>query len=147
MPETNALPTEDQLTLVRADLADKLPDNTTLEDWLDKALAKVKRDLEDERQTKWAQVYDETNDAYYDNEDSTGRNQDRIQEMIMLCTSMLVFKQYANNRGEDGAWWQMFESYEADYTNLLKSARLDLDIDEDGEVDEEGRLGQSFFCK
>jgi hypothetical protein len=147
MPETKALPSEDQLILVRADLDDKIPENTTVDDWLNKALLRVKRDLEDKRETKWAQVYDLTTDAYFDNADATGRNQDRIQEMIMLCTSMLVFQNYANTRGDDSEWWKFYESYKEEYTTLLMSARLDIDLDEDGDVDEEGRLGQSFFSK
>lgn len=149
MPETNALPTDDQLLLVRSDLDGKLPDNTTLDDWLNEGLTRVKRDLEDKRDTRWSQVYDLTNDKYFDNEDLTGRNKDRIQSMIMLCTSMLVFQQYANRQGEDSEWWSFYLSYKDEYTDRLIHARLDIDEDDDGEIDEheEDRLGQSFMSK
>lgn len=147
MPETNALPDPDDIMFVRADLDDKLPDNMTIEQWMGEALLQVKRDLEDKRAIKWAQVYDEANDAYYDNEDATGRNEDRIQMMIKLSTVSSVFEQYANTRGEDSQWWQFFESYQAKYIDLLTHARLDFDVDQDGEVDKEGVLGQASFCK
>lgn len=149
MPETNALPTDDQLLLVRADLDGKLPDNTTLDDWLNEGLTRVKRDLEDERDVRWSQVYDLTNDQYFDNEDATGRNRDRIQSMILLATSMLVFQQYANRQGEGSEWWEFYLSYKDEYTNRLSGARLDIDENDDGEIDEheEGELGQSFFSK
>jgi hypothetical protein len=149
MPETNALPTDEDLLFVRADIEDTYPDNTTIEEWLAQGLAQVKQDLDNERDLLWKQVYDTTNDEYFDGEDETGRNERNIKQMIMFASIYLCFEQFSIRAGEDSEWWRLYLHYENKYMNLLKSARLDIDRDEDGAIDsgEEGELGITFLSK
>ncbi|OQY16382.1 MAG: hypothetical protein B6I36_10325 [Desulfobacteraceae bacterium 4572_35.1] len=148
MPEINAYPTSDELLAYRTDLSNYLASGQSLDNVMATALLEVKRYLEDKRNVMWAMVFDTIGDAYWDNEDSTGRNKDRIQKAIILYTIAIIFRDYSITVG-DGAWWELYLSYRADAENTLKDARLDVDRDESGDISnsEAETLGQSFMIR
>jgi len=139
-----ALPTEAELLAVRSDLHDYADD---LAEYQNQALAAVKRILEDKRDILWSQVYDTNNDEYFDNEDATGRNEDRIKHAINLMTVALVFRDYAVDATDAGKWWELARAYATDAEEVILSAKLDIDSDESGTIDEgeEGYTGQVFL--
>jgi len=147
MAETNALPSEASITTIRNDIADYLATGVDIADYGALALAEVKRYLEDRRDIMWVMVFDTTGDAYWDNDDSTGRNQDRIQQVLRLLTIAYIFKDYSIKVPADGLWWALFEDFETRALDLLQNARLDVDRDESGEIssDEESEDGQIFL--
>ena len=149
MAETNALPSTASITTVRNDIADYLPTGVTVDDFAALALLDVKRRLEDKRDILWTWVYDTTEDEYFDNTDSTGRNEDRLQQVIRLLTIAYIFKDYSIKVPADGLWWALFEDFEKRAFDMLMDAKLDVDRDESGAITEgeESELGQVFLTR
>jgi GAF domain-containing protein len=147
MAETNAIPTDDELLAYRSDLSTYLPAGKTLQNIMATALAEVKRFLEDDRNVLWSRVYDLTNDEYFSDPDDNERNKDRIQKAIMLFTVSILFHDYAVTHG--GSWWELYLAYRSDAENTLRNAKLDIDIDDSGTVDESetAKQSQSFLVK
>lgn len=142
-------PTPTYVIEIRPDIESRLSSKLSLADYLAKALAQVKRDVEDKKGIKWSQVYDSANTAYFDNADSTGRNDDRLKHAIALQTISLIFKDYSINSGDEGKWWGLYEAYRVDYENLIDTMVLDVDLDESGAIDdgEESQTQQVFLGK
>ena len=137
------LPTTDQILEERADL-EKMTDsnNKTLDEYSDQALASIKRDLEDERDIKFDMVFNSDTDEYFVDEDGDARNDDRIKKMITLFIVSLVFKDFSNDV-EDG-YWLIHRAYNDEYMRLMTTAKLDIDRNEDGTVDDQ-TTGQKFM--
>ena len=150
MAETNAPPSREEVLLVRNDLRD-YADNMgrTIDSYITEALEECKRILEDDRGVVWFTVFDTTNDLYFDNADTTGRNEDRIQNAIAHMTASMVFRDYAIRQDLEESWTMLADYHETKATDRLLKSKLDIDIDESGTIDEseEGRLGQSFLVR
>ena len=143
-----ATPTDAQVLGIRVDLETYLVDTATISDYSARALAQLKRDLEDTRGIKWAQVYVEP--SYLDNTDNTGTNDDRCKYMIALLAVAYVFEDYAiMTEGTGTHWWDLYLAYRSDYDTTMKRAKLDVDIDDSGTIEEgeEGRSAQAFMVR
>jgi hypothetical protein len=149
MAETNAPPTDAQVLLVRDDVKDYMPEGRTLGSYISQSLAECKRILEDGRGVKWSQVFDSTNDAYLDNSDATGRNQDRIQNAVSHMAIGMVFRDYSVKQDLEESWTLHADYHENMASDRLLSSVLDVDVDESGAIDEdeESNIGQSFMVK
>ena len=151
MAETNAPPTEAEVLLIRNDLMDLIASiaGRTLDSYIVDSLAECKRILEDDRGILWTQVYDTTGDAYLDNSDSTGRNEDRIKNAMSHMAAAMVFRDYSIKFEEAESWTMLAEYHEQKAIDRLTKSKLDIDIDESGAIDddEEMLLGQVFFVK
>lgn len=147
MAETNALPSDAQILAYRSDLATYLPGGGTLQGEAATALEEVKRYLEDKRGILWRTVYDLTNDLYFVDPEGVERNQDRIQKAIILFTVAGLFKDYSVLHG--GSWWELYLAHRSDAEETLKDARLDVDLDESGAIDdgETAILSQVFMTR
>ena len=150
MAETNTLPTEAEVSLIRADLKELLPDYRTLADEMAEGLLEVKRVLEDERKVVWSRVYNTADDAYFDNSDSTGRNKDRIQNAISHMTAAIIFQGYSVMNNPEEEQWASLAQYHRDMAkSRLLDSTLDIDSDDSGAIGEgeEGQTGQVFMVK
>lgn len=141
-------PTEAAVLLLRADLKSFIDsiERQSLDNFIDLALAQLKRDLEDKKGLEWNKLYDSDSAAYL-----STRNQDKLQHMIGLLTISLVFRDYGTAReGGVSGWLDLADRFKADYDDALTNARLDIDEDEDGAIDtdtEEMLSSQGFFRK
>ena len=142
-------PTAAELKAIRSDLDSYTGDGLKLSDHVAEALKYVKRQLEDVRGILWTQVYDSDNAVYYDDEDANGRNDDRLKNAIGNMTAAYVFKDYAVTAGEGSKWWELYLAFRADADNVIKYAKLDVDLDESGDIStgEEAQAGQSFMTR
>lgn len=149
MPETTAPPNKAFVLLIRDDLSDYLPDGRTIDSYIAESLEECKRILEDDRGVVWFTVFNVTDDEYFDNSDSTGRNQDRIQNAIGHMTASMIFRDYAIKQDLEENWTMLADYHETKATDRLLKSKLDIDTDESGVIDdsEEGRLGQSFMVR
>ena len=149
MPETNASPTMQEVLLIRDDLEDFLPDGRNLDSYVAQALLECKRILEDDRACPWSRVFDSTNDAYLDNSDATGRNQDRIQNAISHQTACMIFRDYSIKNGLEENWSLLADYHCQMSKERLLESTLDIDLDDSGAIDEdeEGSVGQVFLVK
>ena len=132
-------PTIEQVKAERTDIQTYVDDNEaslTLDDYIAKALAQVKRDLRDVKGIKWNMVYDSVTADYFLNTDDEAINKDRLHNAIILLTVAYVFKDYSINRQDDGMWNSMFVQYRADYDRAIAEMVIDVDWDESGEVSE-----------
>lgn len=144
-----ALPTKDELLQVRSDLTEKLDNDgaLTLEDWMEKALAQVKRDLKNIRAIKWAMVYDSETDDYFVDEDDAANNKDQIHQMIMLLTVSLIYSDYSIDFSDEGKWYAISQDYKQQYVDLMTKAKIEVDWNESGSIDdsEEEQSGVTRF--
>jgi len=150
MAETNAVPTIEEVAALRADIENFLSDGKAIPDYTEAALAQFKLDLYNKRAIKFSSIYDTTNDLYFVNTDDEGWNDLSAISMIGNLTIALVFRDFAINAGEsESQWWDLHTYYRAEYDDTLKIAKLDVDLDGDGAIDEdeEGRGGQTFFVR
>ncbi len=150
MAETNAPPSKEAVLLVRNDLRDYTEAmGRTVDSYITEALEECKRILEDDRGVVWATVFNTTDDEYYDNSDSTGRNEDRIQNAISHMTASMVFRDYAIRQDLEENWTMLADYHETKANDRLLKSKLDIDTDESGTIDtgEEGQLGQSFMVR
>lgn len=150
MPETNATPKDTEVLLIRGDVSEFHP-GRTLSSFATEALAECKRILEDDRGIVWSRVFDTTEDAYLDNSDETGRNEDRIKNAISNMAISMVFRDYSIRQGleEDDPWTSLADYHEEKATRRLLDSKLDEDLNDSGTIDpdEEGRSGQTFLVK
>ena len=149
MAETNAPPSKAAVLLVRDDLSDYLPDGRTIDSYITESLEECKRVLEDDRGVVWFTVFNTTDDAYFDNADSTGRNQDRIQNAICHMTASMIFRDYAIKTELEESWTMLADYHEEKANERLLKSKLDIDTDESGTIEEgeEGQLGQTFMVR
>lgn len=142
------LPTSKQLLLYRSDLDDYLPEKRMFVDVMADALLETKRFLEDSRGVLWTQVFNSTTDDYYVDPDGIERNKDRLHKAIILFTISILFKDYSITSG-DGAWWDLYLAFRADAESTVKTAKLDLDLDESGSIEdsETSQTGQTFLIR
>ena len=150
MPETTAPPSREDVLLVRNDLRDYADTmGRTIDSYITEALEECKRILEDDRGVVWFTVFNITDDEYFDNADSTGRNKDRIQNAISHMTASMVFRDYAIRQELDENWTMLAEYHETKASDRLLKSTLDIDTNESGTIDdnEEGQLGQSFLVR
>ena len=150
MPETNAPPSREDVLLVRNDLRDYADSmSRTIDSYITEALEECKRILEDDRGVVWFTVFNTTEDEYFDNSDTTGRNEDRIQNAISHMTASMVFRDYAIKQDLEESWTMLADYHETKANDRLLKSKLDIDIDESGAIDdnEEGQLGQSFMVR
>ena len=149
MAETNAYPKESEILLIRADLKELLADGRTLSQERAEALKEVKRILEDDRGVPWSRVFNATADAYLDNDDSTGRNEDRIKNAISHMTASLIFRGYSVLDSEEENWSSLANFHYDMAKKRLLDSTLDIDLDDSGTIEdgEEGSTGQPFFKK
>lgn len=140
------LPTLDELYAEKSGLKEISDNNSrTLSDYQNIALAQVKRDLEDIRDILWSRVYDSTNSIYYTDADGNARNEDRIKKLINLATIASVYEDYAV-RVEDSGFWDLHVAYHEKYMRLMTVAKIDVDRNDDGTIDEaEEEIGQTFL--
>jgi hypothetical protein len=87
--------------------------------------------------------------SYLENTDGTGRNEDRCKHAIKLKVVELIFKDYAIDASEGAKWWEIAQAYKDEYDEHINNARLDVDLDDDGAIedDEEMETGQTFFSR
>jgi len=140
-------PTIEQVLAIRGDLQKFILPPKTFDDYTTRALGQLKRDLDDKRGILWSRIY--TSGAYLDNTDSTGRNEDRCHHMIGLLAVAYAFEDYALQGAAGSQWWDLYLAYRADYDELLKTAKLDVDADDSGSISsgEENVTGQRFLSK
>lgn len=142
-------PTTEQLKIERPDIQVYVEGNTanlSLDDYISKALAQVKRDVHDIKGIKWSMVYDLTTNEYFKNTDGDEQNEDRLHNVIILRTVADVFKDYAINRSAEGVWNSMYIAYRADYDLAIEQMKLSVDRDETGTIteDEDNTTTQVF---
>jgi len=153
MAETNAPPTLAEVQAQRFDITEYLLDTRDVTDYTASALLQFKNDIEDKKSIKFSQVFDSTNDLYFVATDGTTRNLNKIRkDMLSNLTVALIFLDYSINIGEadtEAKWFSLHVFYRAEYDDMLNRAVLDIDLDEDGEIDEdEERIsGQTFMVK
>jgi hypothetical protein len=142
-------PTDAEILEIREDLieAGYLSDDKDLQSYAEKALKKVKIDLEDQRGILWLRVWDSANSQYFEGSDGYTRNDDKIVRMISTKAVSMIFRDYAINMNADSQWLTVAEEYENLYMDLLKSAKLTVDTDDSGtiESDEDAQTGQTFM--
>jgi hypothetical protein len=132
-------PTRDQILLERPDIESKIDDNAAnldIDDYISKALAQVKRDIEDVKGIKWAKIYSTTDADYLTDYDGEAHNKDRVHNLIILMTVAYVFKDYAINMTDEGVWNSLYMAYKADYDRALDEVKLSVDWDESGSISE-----------
>lgn len=152
MAETNAQPTDAEILAIRFDVDTYLIDAQTKTAYSINALAQFKNDIEDKRNVKFTQVFNDTADEYFTDTDSYARNLNKIRKyMLSNLAVALIFRDYAINMQEDGdgVWFNVHLFYLTQYEDALKTAQLDIDLDEDGVIDEdeERASAQKFFSK
>lgn len=152
MSEVNAPPTPDEIKLIRADIETYLTNDRILDDHAGGALTQFKIDLEDKRDILFSQVFDLTNDKYFEDSNGNTRNLNKIrQEMLCNLTVSKIFRDYAIATAEEteSRWWDLANEYESRYEDRLNSTQLDVDWDGDGVISppEERTSSQTFFRK
>lgn len=150
MAETNATPTDAEIKAIRVDVSDYLTNSKTIANYASSALAQFKLDLEDKRGIKFTQVFDTTNDKYFEDTDGNTRNDDKIAgELLPNLAISKIFRDYAISTDDGERWWALANEYEARYDDRLKIAKFDVDLDEDGSIEEseERTSSQTFFRK
>ena len=143
-------PTRDQVLIERSDVetyVEDNPANLSLDDYIAKSLAQVKRDVEDVKGIKWSRIYDTANSIYFKDVDDEAHNKDRVHNLIILLTVAYVFKDYAINRTDEGVWNSMYMSYRGDYDRSLDEVKLSVDWNDSGAIteDEEEQTTQVFM--
>ncbi len=148
MSELNAVPTKEELLIVRGDLDDYKGDRT-LDSYITDSFAECKRILEDERSVVWSRVFDTDTDAYWDNSDATGRNEDRIKNAISHMAAALIFWDYSVRQELEESWTSLASYHEQKAMDRLLKSTLDIDRDDSGTIstDEEGDSGQVFLVR
>lgn len=148
MAETNAVPTDNEVTAIRADIANFLTGSKTITNYAASALADFKLDLEDKRNILWTRIFDTTNDLYFVDTDDNTRNDDKCINMLSNLTISLIFRDFAI-ANEDSQWMDLANYFRAEYDDRLKIAKLDVDLDDSGGISEaeERKSGQSFMRK
>jgi hypothetical protein len=132
-------PTRDQILVERPDVQEYVEDNRAnldIDDYIAKALAQVKRDIQDVKGIKWSRIYDATNLIYFLDEDGEAHNKDRVHNLIILLTVAYIFKDYAISRQDDGMWNSMYMGYRADYDRAMDEVKLSVDWDDSGAITE-----------
>ena len=143
-------PTSAQVTTERPDIQNYIDSNLAsldIDDYIAKALAQVKRDIEDVKGIKWSMIYNETTSDYFLNTDDEAHNKDRIHNVIILLTVAYVFKDYAVTMTDEGTWNSLYINYREDYDRAVKEMKIDVDWNESGEIaeDEELQTTQTFM--
>jgi len=132
-------PTREQVLIERPDLETYIQDNDAnldIDDYVSKALAQVKRDVEDVKGIKWSRVYDTTNSIYFLDADDEAHNKDRIHNLIILLTVAKAFEDFAINRNDDGIINSTYQAYMTRYDRALDEVKLSVDWDDSGEISE-----------
>ena len=127
------LPSNQQIKDVRPDVLEFVGKDSTLKDYAERALAYVKRDLEDVRGIEWSQIYNQEIPIV---DYLTPRNTDKMNHAIALRAVALVFHDYAVSASDGAQWWDLGNSFRADYDTFLDRAKLDIDLDESGTIEE-----------
>lgn len=145
-------PTREQVLIERPDVEDYIVDNPAnlgIDDYISKALAQVKRDVEDVKGIKWPRIYDTANSIYFKDVDDEAHNKDRVHNLIILLTVAYVFKDYAINRTDDAVWNSMYMAYRGDYDRSLDEVKLSVDWNDSGAIteDEEEQTTQVFMSR
>lgn len=143
-------PTREQVLIERSDLETYIEDNPAnldVDDYISKALAQVKRDIEDVKGIKWSRIYNLTDDVYFLDFDDEAHNEDRVLNLVILLTVAYVFKDYAINRTDDAVWNSMYMAYRGDYDRALEEVKLSVDWNDSGAIteDEEEQTTQVFM--
>jgi hypothetical protein len=140
-------PTDAEILEIRPDLIEFVPEDTDLQAQAVRSLKKVKIDLEDRRGVLWSQVWDSDNSAFWVATDGPTRNDDKIPRMIAVHVVYSIFRDYAIRMNADSEWFAVANEYLTDYDQLLKDAKLDVDSDNSGTIDdsETGQTGQVFM--
>jgi hypothetical protein len=148
-------PTREQVLIERPDVDTYVEGNganLTLDDYVAKALAQVKRDVEDVKGIKWSRLYNSADDAptypdYFLDADDEAHNKDRIHNLIILLTVAKVFEDYAINRNEDGIINSAYTAYMTRYDRSLDEVKLSVDWNDSGAIteDEEEQTTQIFI--
>ena len=135
----SALPTLADIESIRADIAEYLIRGGSIAQYTQTALAQFKIDLEDSRNIEFIKLY--ANSAYL-----SDRNQVKCINMLSHLTVSLIFRDYAIKQGQS-TWWDLANEYEARYQTRLKTTKLDLDLNADGEISdwEKNQSPQGFF--
>jgi hypothetical protein len=132
-------PTSEQVRAERPDIQNYIDGNDAnldIDDYIARALAQVKRDIEDKKGIKWSMVYNGTTLDYFLDEDDEAHNKDRLHNAIVLLAAAYVFKDYAITRTDDGVWNSMYLSYRSDYDRAIEEMKLSVDWDESGAISE-----------
>lgn len=143
-------PTRDQVLIERSDIEDYVKNNKanlTIDDFIAKSLAQVKRDVQDVKGIKWSRIYNETDQIYFLDFDDEAHNKDRVHNLIILLTVAYVFKDYAVNRTDEAVWNSMYMAYRGDYDRALDEVKLSVDWNDSGAIteDEEEQTTQVFM--
>jgi hypothetical protein len=133
---TGEKPTATEVIQIRSDIDSKTSEKLELDQYIDRAHSQVKRDVEDKKSIPWSRVYDSDNGIYFDNPDSTGRNNDRLKHAISLLAIAYVFQDYSINATDVGRWWGLYEAYKMDYDNMIDTMVLDVDTDDSGTIED-----------
>lgn len=129
-------PTIEQVKIERPDVQKLVDDNEanlSIDDYIAKALAEVKRMIEDVKGIRWSMVYNETDDRYFLNADGEAQNKDRIENIIILLTISKIFQDYSNGV-VDSRWWDLHLAYQDRYDKSVKDMKISVDWDESGEI-------------
>ena len=143
-------PTSAQVLVERPDLQsfiDGNEANLTIDDYIAKALAQVKRDIEDVKGIKWSRIYNSVTSDYFLDEDDIAHNQDRMINIVTILTVAYVFKDYAIRRDDTGAWNSMYLAFREDYDKAVQDVKLSVDWDDSGAIveGEEDNTTQPFL--
>lgn len=144
-------PASSAILALRRDLNNitaQIDNGGTIDTYAGQANAQVKRDLRDVHDIKWSQVYDSDNEIYFVDTDGEANNDDRIKNMIALLCISYVFRDYSIAVAEN-AWFELHLHYMEQYQSAMNQARLDVDLDDSGEIseDEERQTTQSFMVR
>jgi len=150
-------PTREQVLIERPDIAKYIEGNEAnldLDDYIAKALAQVKRDVEDVKGIKWARIYNSADDAptypdYFLDADDEAHNKDRVHNLIILLTVAYSFKDYAISMTDEAVWNSMYLGYKSDYDRALDEVKLSVDWNDSGAIteDEEKQTTQNFMVR
>lgn len=148
MAETNAVPTTEEVTTYRVDIANYLTNSKTVDNYTAQALAQFKLDLDNKRSIRFVQIFDTTEDLYFVNTNDETRNDDNAMNLLSNLTISMIFRDFAISEN-DSQWMDLSTFYRAEYDDTLKVAKLDVDADDSGGItaDEEGRISQTFMRK
>lgn len=140
------VPTYPEVVRECAQIEQYVSDPVRMDEYVERALDDVRQYLRNILGIEWATVYDSDNAEYFADTDGNTNNQTQLLKIIRLMTIAIIYKDNAQGVS-DSPWWEMYEAYKVEATQLMDSAKFDIDANEDGEIseDEETQTTQTFF--
>ena len=146
-------PTSAEIVIEYAKVEQYISTEVTIDDYIDRGLADVKRYLLNTRGVQWSMVFDSDTAEYLTDTDGNANNDDQLKKAISLMTIAAVYKDNAQRanvqQSNDSFFWGLYSEFRSEAETLLDVAKLDIDTDESGTITEgeERTTSQVFFSR